>query len=317
MANINAKQDGNQTFSIYGISGTLGPTYGTAETRPLTVDETGALNVTGITGGGGTTVTVDHGTITITNSIGGGTQYTEGTVSGTLTGNAIIFNHTDGTLRSVTDTYPLPSKMYATGGQLTASNPNDDTPGVANMSLRTQGYNYAYDSAGTSWVRIRGDVTNGMDVDVTRLPNIPGGTVSVNMLSGTSILAGGTLNVGSISSVIPATGNTNLGAAVDAAAGATKTGVLAIGVRDDALTTLTPVDNDYTEGLRVDAVGAHWVRSSRQPGFDIPSYDTIAIAYPSGTTETYTYILSSGTLNTLTVTYSDTTKGSITSVVRT
>lgn len=46
--------------------------------------------------------------------------------------------------------------------------------------------------------------------------------------------------------------------AVDAALGATPTGTLAVGIRDDALSALTPVEGDAI-GLRVDANGALWV----------------------------------------------------------
>jgi hypothetical protein len=61
-----------------------------------------------------------------------------------------------------------------------------------------------------------------------------------------------------VTSVIPGTGATNLGKAVDSVAGATDTGVLALAVRDDALTTLTPVDGDYVQ-LRTTSTGALWV----------------------------------------------------------
>jgi hypothetical protein len=46
--------------------------------------------------------------------------------------------------------------------------------------------------------------------------------------------------------------------AVDAVAGATDTGTLALLVRDDALATVTPADGDYTQG-RTNARGALWV----------------------------------------------------------
>jgi len=46
--------------------------------------------------------------------------------------------------------------------------------------------------------------------------------------------------------------------AVDAALGATPTGTLSIGIRDDALSALTPAEGDAV-GLRVDATGALWV----------------------------------------------------------
>jgi hypothetical protein len=45
--------------------------------------------------------------------------------------------------------------------------------------------------------------------------------------------------------------------AVDALAGAADLGTLALVVRDDALSTLTPADGDYTQ-LRVDSTGALW-----------------------------------------------------------
>jgi len=61
-----------------------------------------------------------------------------------------------------------------------------------------------------------------------------------------------------VTSVIPGTGATNLGKAIDTAAGSTDTGVAALVVRDDALSTLTPVEGDYVP-LRVDANGALWV----------------------------------------------------------
>lgn len=82
---------------------------------------------------------------------------------------------------------------------------------------------------GATWDRVRGDTSNGVDVDVTR--------------------------------VIPGTGATNAGKAVDSVAGATDTGVAALVVRDDALSTLTPVDGDYVP-LRVDSQGSLWASLS-------------------------------------------------------
>jgi hypothetical protein len=75
----------------------------------------------------------------------------------------------------------------------------------------------------------------------------------------TGILAAVT-NVATIgTSVTPGTAAANLGKAVDAVAGAADTGTLALAVRDDALSTLTPADGDYTQ-FRVDSTGAQWVR---------------------------------------------------------
>lgn len=64
-----------------------------------------------------------------------------------------------------------------------------------------------------------------------------------------------------VDAITPGTAATNLGKAIDTAAGGTDTGVAALGVRDDALATLTPADGDYAP-LRMDSTGALWVRLS-------------------------------------------------------
>jgi hypothetical protein len=76
-------------------------------------------------------------------------------------------------------------------------------------------------------------------------------------------LPAGSNNIGSVdvASVVPGSGATNLGKAVDVAAGASDVGVASLVVRDDALTTLTPVDGDYVR-MRVDSTGALWTRDS-------------------------------------------------------
>jgi hypothetical protein len=51
-------------------------------------------------------------------------------------------------------------------------------------------------------------------------------------------------------------------------------------------------------------------------GFALGQYDTIEAAYPSSTTETYTYKLDGETIATITVSYSDSTKTVLTSVVK-
>jgi hypothetical protein len=64
-----------------------------------------------------------------------------------------------------------------------------------------------------------------------------------------------------VTSVIPGTGATNLGKAIDTAAGATDTGVAALAVRDDALGGITPAEGDFAS-LLVDANGALWVSAT-------------------------------------------------------
>lgn len=68
-----------------------------------------------------------------------------------------------------------------------------------------------------------------------------------------------TIDIGDtdVTSVIPGTGATNLGKAIDTATGATDTGVLALATRDDALSALTPIEGDNVQ-LRTDANGALW-----------------------------------------------------------
>ena len=72
-------------------------------------------------------------------------------------------------------------------------------------------------------------------------------------------LPAGTNNIGDVDvlSVVPGTGATNLGKAIDTATGATDTGVLMLATRDDALGALTPIESDNVQ-LRVDANGALW-----------------------------------------------------------
>ena len=87
-----------------------------------------------------------------------------------------------------------------------------------------------------------------------------------NAISGTEMqvdvvaaLPAGTNNIGDVDvlSIVPGTGATNLGKAIDTAVGATDTGVLILARRDDALGALTPVESDAVE-LRTDANGALW-----------------------------------------------------------
>jgi hypothetical protein len=110
-------------------------------------------------------------------------------------------------------------------------------------------------------------------ISATRDDNLVTNPVFVQITDGTEgalVTASGELNVilgansgvdigdVDVTSVIPGTGATNLGKAVDDAGGATDTGVAVLAIRDDALTTLTPADGDYVR-LRVDSTGALWV----------------------------------------------------------
>lgn len=53
------------------------------------------------------------------------------------------------------------------------TDPTDSEPNSGN-ALHVEGRTYVYN--GSTWDRVRGDISNGMDVDVTRLPSLPSGT---------------------------------------------------------------------------------------------------------------------------------------------
>lgn len=93
---------------------------------------------------------------------------------------------------------------------------------------------------------------------------LPAGTNAIGKLSANSGVDIGDTDV---TSVVPGTGATNLGKAIDTATGATDTGVLALVTRDDALSTLTPADGDNTT-LRVDSTGAAWTRETLAPAYE-------------------------------------------------
>jgi hypothetical protein len=105
---------------------------------------------------------------------------------------------------------------------------------------------------------IPADATNGLLVDVVDDATRDCGIVDIG-----AALPAGTNNIGDVDvlSVVPGTGATNLGKAIDTATGGTDTGVLVLATRDDALSALTPVEGDNVQ-LRTDANGALWTTVS-------------------------------------------------------
>lgn len=106
--------------------------------------------------------------------------------------------------------------------------------------------------------------TNAGEMYVKHVDALPAGTNAIGKLAANSGVDIGDVDV---TSVVPGTGATNAGKAVDSAAGATDTGAAALVVRDDALATLTPADGDYTH-LRVDSTGAQWMRETLAPAYE-------------------------------------------------
>lgn len=126
------------------------------------------------------------------------------------------------------------------------------------------------DGTADSTAAIPGDATNGLLVnlgannDVT----VSGVSTAANQSTANTALSAiqtaveiidnaisGTEMQADVLSVIPGTGATSLGKAIDGASGATDTGIAALAIRDDSLTTLTPIDGDYVP-LRVNSTGA-------------------------------------------------------------
>lgn len=99
---------------------------------------------------------------------------------------------------------------------------------------------------------------SGTEMQVDIVGSLPAGSNAIGKLSANSGVDIGDVDV---ASVIPGTGATNLGKAIDTATGATDTGVLTLATRDDALSTLTPVEGDNVQ-LRTDSTGALWVKNS-------------------------------------------------------
>ena len=81
------------------------------------------------------------------------------------------------------------------------------------------------------------------------------------------------------------------------------------------MTRIEPKDfitADWNKFEKVD--GDYFVKTIN--GFSLPLYDTIEAAYPTTSTETYTYKKNTETVAVITVTYTDDTKEVLTSVVK-
>ena len=120
-------------------------------------------------------------------------------------------------------------------------------------------------------------VTNAGTFAVQVDAALPAGTNAIGKLAANTGVDIGDVDV---TSVIPGTGATNLGKAIDSVGGATDTGVVPLAIRDDALTALTPVDGDYV-ALRVNSTGALHVTGGG--GGTQYNIDDVASATATGT----------------------------------
>jgi hypothetical protein len=120
---------------------------------------------------------------------------------------------------------------------------------------------------------------------------LPAGTNGIGKLTANSGVDIGDVD---ITSIVPLTGATNLGKARDSALGATDTGVMALAVRDDTLTTLTPADGDYVP-LRVGSTGKLHVTDA-----NITTCNTGAVVISSGTVTTVSTVTTCSTVTAVT-----------------
>lgn len=149
--------------------------------------------------------------------------------------------------------------LTTTGGRLAVDASGVAVPVTDNGGSLT--VDYATTGSGTATGAVRVELpTNGTGViatvgAVTAITNaLPTGANAIGKLAENSGVDIGDVDVTTVGTITPGTAATSLGKAVDNVAGATDTGVAVLAIRDDALTTLTPIDGDYVP-LRVDSTG--------------------------------------------------------------
>src|SRR3990167_7340384 len=251
-----------------------------AATDDITVyGDVGILDQLDLTNSNPAAVAIVDGDGTQITSFGGGVQYTETNIDATITGTALMWEDAADTLVAASATKPLPvdlgtnNDVTVTSGSITANaGTNLNTSALALEA----GGNLA--GAATSLAILDDwDETNRAAVNtIAGQVGVQGASGTVTALTQRVVLAtdvalpAGTIGIGNltynygvdigdvdVTSVIPGTGATSLGKAIDTMTGATDTGVLTLATRDDALGALTPVEGDNVQ-LRVDANGALW-----------------------------------------------------------
>lgn len=210
LGTLPAKQDANQEYTLVGISGTLGPTYGTAEPRPLTVGENGYLNVNAAaansTGGtldllkAGTITRIEGGSIAVTAGtvvVTSGTQQTLGTV-GTLQAGTIT-RLEGGTLGLITTVSNLSAGSVAvTAGTVIVTNGTIGAGTVA-ISAGTVGGKAASGAAAVANPVLTAGTDAGGTVYAPLMTTT--GHQLIDILSGTIQSSGTTTGVGVVTSV--------------------------------------------------------------------------------------------------------------------
>lgn len=303
-----AHTSGDTGVMALGVRFDAGGTLSSADGdyTPLQVDANGALRVTG--GGGGTEYTEDAAAAA--NPVGGANILVRAdTPAGAVSadGDNVAQRGTNYGAAYVQLVTSAGAYIDSVGGgteytedAAAAANPlgkatilvRADTPaGIAsadgdNVAQRGTDYGAAYatllTAGGVPIATGSGNATGTLRVELAN--NGTGVLATVGAVTAiTNALPAGTNNIGDVDvlSIIPGTGATNLGKAIDTATGATDTGVLALATRDDALSALTPIEGDNVQ-LRTDANGALWVIPSGTVTVSASTLTTIAGAV-SGT----------------------------------
>ena len=156
-------------------------------------------------------------------------------------------------------------------------------------------------------------LTANLNSEATNGGSLPSSVLVVAGYDGANVRAiktdsSGELQV-DIGSIVPGTGATSLGKAIQSAQGATDTGVAALVVRNDTLADLSGADGDYSP-LQVNATGALYTslatslpagsnaigKLAANSGVDIGDVDVTSLpSIPAGTNSIGTVILGAGT----------------------
>jgi hypothetical protein len=174
------------------------------------------------------------------------------TLTGTFTGVNITFEF------SLDSTNGTDGSWFGLLGTRTNAETIELVSGVVATGL-VYGWQFGL-PAGTTYIRARATAFTSGTANVTWKP----GAFAYDPVARVSTLGTGTATVGSIASigtsVTPGTAAANLGKAEDAVATSGDTGVFALAVRRDTLTTGSSATGDYNE-FAVDQYGAQLVRS--------------------------------------------------------
>lgn len=215
--------------------------------------------------------------------------------------------------------------VYTNGATLTTSlriqtvfhvaapNPSSQRPSDTYTRETDMTQTWAFPSLynGTTFDLQRGDITNGLDVDVTRLPTLANVTTvgTVTTLTGTTTLT-------------PGTGATNLGKAEDAAHTTGDVGVMDLGVRNDTLADQTNTNADYgaksvdIKGRVMTAGAPRALKGNVQVQLSNTTTETTIIAATASTFhDVYGIILANTGATTTKVSIRDDTAGTVRAII--